>query len=123
MFSHNVRQFLTSIHARLSLGHKGFTKNLRSSSKNAQFNVYSRFNFRKREHEFIEEFHYLNLGRPFSFKNLDDSDEATFALEKWATIPTTRALPSPLFTPLDLHRSIHKLPRVTSRFADCEIKS
>ena len=35
IFSHNFFEFL----ARLSLGHKGFTKNSRFSSKNSQFNV------------------------------------------------------------------------------------
>ena len=42
---------------------------------------------------------------------------------KWATIPTMQALISPLIPPFDLHRSVHKLPCVTSSLAKCEIKS
>ena len=80
------------------------------------------FHFCKREHQFIEEFCDLNLCRPFSFRESDNSDDAT---SHGISEPRSsgRGLHLPSFPLFDLHRSIHKSPRVTPSFTKCKIMS
>ena len=74
-FSHNVHEFLASIHARLSLGHNELTKNLYFPLKRLNSTFNQELQFRMREHEIIEELRDLNLGRPFSFRESDSSND------------------------------------------------